>query len=621
MSHPFTRSDRFARAAFIVVWAFACAAGCTNSVREVPTARQPESILRPTVEYLADDARDGRGVGTPGLDASAQFIADRFARIGVRPLPGFGGYFQPFEMTAGIAPAPTTSLRTEDDAFGVETDFLPLGLSAQREFHGGVVFAGYGVVDPSKGYDDYAGVDVNGKVVLVLRYEPVNDAGDSALTGGAWSPRATFGAKAKLAATNGAVALLTVTGPLNAGDKNLQPLVPAGEAPIPVLQVTQEAAEKLLRRGGLDDLKTLQSAINSQLKPHSRPLADVTLAGAVAFRKITAAVKNVVGYLPGQTDEYVLVGAHYDHLGRGTVGHAFGSRGQVHNGADDNASGTAVVLELARQLSHARRPPRGILFALFTAEEEGLIGSDYFVKHSPVPLTKVVAMLNLDMVGRVKNDKLLVGGSGTAESFKPMLERADETSPLALSYIGRGGLGPSDHQSFGSRKIPVLFFFSGLHPDYHRPTDDADKINYPALADVVDLSRDVVRHMASAPRPSYVGRFDAEPALFDRRSTTSTTPTTDPARRASLGVVPDYGTDESQSGVRIVGVTAGSAAEVAGLKDGDVITHAGDMRIANLYDLTEFLNRSTPGDKVKISVTRGGTRIDLDATLKARQSD
>jgi Zn-dependent M28 family amino/carboxypeptidase len=344
-------------------------------------------------------------------------------------------------------------------------------------------------------------------------------------------------------------------------------------------------------------------------------------------------VKNVVGLLPGQIrDEYVVVGAHYDHLGRGGIGSLNRGNEEIHNGADDNASGTTAVLELASKLSREGTPKRSIIFAAFTGEEEGLFGSKRFVDHPPVSLSKIMAMINLDMVGRVRTTPsgmhpgtapattpsstrggagiLYIGGAGTAAAFDAIVKSADEHSPLVIKDIGKGGLGPSDHMSFALKRVPVLFFFSGLHADYHRPTDDADKINYEGLEQVVDLAADVIDQVAAMPKQEYIVAADAHSMSMGTPSTRTT---------VTLGVVPDYSSTSEGGGVKISGTSSGSPAAKAGLKEGDVIVQWDEKKLDTLYDLSDVLSRGKPGQKVKLKLIRDGKTIETEATLVKRQ--
>jgi hypothetical protein len=597
--------------------------GCESSA---PPATQPWSPdptevheLRQDVFYLASDSLEGRGVGTHGLDEAADFLAGHDRALGLRTLPGCDGYFQPFPFTLAATVGPRTGLQWAGTTLERGKDFNSLPISASVDFSGSVVFVGYGITDASHGYDDYAGIDVRNKIVLAMRFEPHNQNGQSRFTNSLeWSAASALMVKAENARQHGAAALLLVNPPTYHGiDLLLVPTLPhAPQARLPVLQVKQTVVAKNL------DLKSLQAQIDRDGKPHSFALNSATVSGMVDLVRKQTTVKNVIACLPGygpHADEYVVVGAHYDHLGHGGFGSlAIGSRA-IHHGADDNASGTAAVMELAQRLTRAGRLPRSIIFCNFTAEEEGLIGSAYFVNHPPVPLAKIVAMLNLDMVGRIRDERLYIGGAGTSDAFDSILSSADSGLPLTLKesgpYIGRGGFGPSDHMSFAQKKIPVLFLFSGMHADYHRPTDTAEKVNYEGIDQAVALSDRILNEMATMPVQPYNAQFDSMAALgggIGDKSGDSA------GRRAALGVVPDYGTDDTTPGVKIMGTHPGSAAEQAGMRDGDILIGVGSARIDSLNDLEEFLERAKPGDKVKLVFLRAKQRVETNAVLGER---
>jgi hypothetical protein len=594
---------------------FGCESSPVSTSR--PWTAQPAEVqeLRQDVYYLASDPLEGRGVGTHGLDAAADFLAAHDRSLGLRTLPGCDGYFQPFPFTLSATVGPGTALTFAGQILDRGKGYTPLPISASGDFSGPLAFVGYGITDPSHGYDDYAGIDIRGKVVLAMRYEPHTPSGQSRFTGNLnWSASSGLMVKAENARQHGAAALLLINPPMYHGvDLLLAPTLPhAPQALLPVLQIKQAVL-----RGDVD-LKSLQMQIDQQIKPHSYAVDSVVVSGTVELIRRQTTVKNVIACLPGEgphADEYVVVGAHYDHLGHGGPGSlAFGSHA-IHHGADDNASGTAAVMELAQRLTRAGRLQRSILFCNFTAEEEGLIGSAYFVNHPPVPLAKIVAMLNLDMVGRIRDERLYIGGAGTGDAFDSMLTAADAGLPLVLKesgpYIGRGGFGPSDHMSFAQKKIPVLFLFSGMHADYHTPTDTAEKVNYVGIDQTVALGQRLLDAMAIMPVEPYIAKFDSISAMAAQSGDGS-------GRRAALGVIPDYGTDDTTPGVKIMGTHPGSAAEQSGMRGGDILIAIGSSRIDSLYDLEGFLERAKPGDKVKLVFLRDKHRMESGAVLGER---
>jgi hypothetical protein len=625
-----------------------------------------EDQMRSDVYYLASDRLEGRGVGTEGLDLAADFIATRFGSLGLKPLPELGSYFQTFDITTAESIDPATTLASGDDHWKLKQDFTALSFSGERNFADPLVFVGYGITDPTNHYDDYANLDVKGKVVLAMRFEPHDDKGKSRwATKEEYTANAHLETKARVAAEHGAAGLLLVNPP-QFHDHGDDPLLPfsrqyVGGVELPVLQVKRSVADVLLKRGGAATLAELQKTIDQSTKPASADLNDVKVRGNVAIKRTKKSVKNVIAYIPGagpHADEYVIVGSHYDHLGWGGPGSlmnmptshaALQVPGQIkemlipggdspttlpttasvvpttkparaiHHGADDNASGTATVLELARLFAHgtADHPPqRSIIFATFTAEEEGLIGSARFANHPPIDLKKVVAMINLDMVGRIRKNLLYVGGGGTAAPFHELLKKADDDSPLEFKNFGDGGMGPSDHMSFAIKKIPVLFLFSGIHEDYHRPTDTADKINYDGMAQVARLTVELIDDLENMPRSQYVDAADKGSMMSPMNAGTGGE--VEGGRRASLGVIPEYGEEEDGKGVKIGGTTAGTPAAKAGLQGGDVVLKLGDQPTGTLMELATALNKHQPGDKVQLTYQRGGKRFTVEVTLAAR---
>jgi hypothetical protein len=636
----------------------------TSDLALVPSQDQ----VRADIFYLASDRLEGRGVGTQGLDLAADYVATRFEALGLKPLPALGGYFQPFDMTVTETIGGETTLSSADKTYKLDDQFTALKMSAEKSFSGPVVFAGYGITN--EGYDDYKGIDAKGKVVLAMRFEPHDPASGAsrwAPKGEQWSTHAHLETKAKNAAAHGAIALVLINPPLyhDHGDDPLLTFDRSGgvEATLPVLHLKRAIADPWHKTAGLANLRDLQQRIDKDTRPASAELTGVSLHGKVTVRRTKRPVKNVLAYLPGSgasADEYVIVGAHYDHLGFGGRGsldlpmlqripgvtepadpknpHAAApatapatapttaptsqptSRRSIHHGADDNASGTAAMLELARILSHRAKqgdkPARTIIFAAFTAEESGLVGSAHFVKNPPIDLKQVVAMLNLDMVGRVRADLLYVGGAGTAEPFQKMMDAIDRGSPLEFKDFGKGGLGPSDHMSFALKKVPVIFLFSGTHMDYHRPTDTAEKINYVGIARVVDVAQSVAYAMARMPRSKYVDAADRSSMM----NPFSSGPGPGAERRASLGVIPHYGgDDEDGHGVKIAGATGGTPADKAGLKEGDILLQLGDQPTGTLVELSQALAAHKPGDKVTLKYKRGDKVITTEVTLGERR--
>jgi hypothetical protein len=579
----------------------------------------PADLLR-HVEALAAPAMEGRASGTPGGERAAAYIAAEFARAGLTPGGEEGSYLQPFEVITGIRLGPANALLFEGlpappTSPAVGRDFIPLSFSAEGSVEGEVLFAGYGITAPELGYDDYAGQDATGKVVLVMSHEPrERDEG-----GPFRRPEAYRHTEARTKVTNarehGAVAVLLVRDPNNHKDEadDLIGLRGASSSRSSVLAVniTQAFADRLLAAAGTR-LSDLQAAIDANLTPRSLPLPGVRVRLGVDVIRERGRTANVVGILPGRDpalgEEAVVIGAHYDHLGRGgEASLAPDAFGTIHPGADDNASGTAVLIGLARAFAAAGGARRTLVFAAFAGEEMGLLGSSFYTRNPPLPLEKAAAMLNLDMVGRLREGKILVGGVESAQEWPGILRAA--TRGLGLNLVMRGdAYGPSDHTPFALKERPVLFFFTGPHSDYHRPSDTADKINVAGLGQVATLVYRAVAAVTGEPAPPAFVRAIGRP----------------PAARAGrgygpyFGSIPDFGATEAQ-GVLLGGVRPGSPAERAGLRAGDVIVRFGGVRVTNLEDLVYALRAKRVGDTVEVIYQRDGTERVSRATLERRQ--
>ncbi|MBX3467012.1 MAG: M20/M25/M40 family metallo-hydrolase [Planctomycetes bacterium] len=559
--------------------------------------------LHDHVRYLASDELEGRDTGSPGERLAGDYLARAFAEYGLEPLGEDGGYFLPFQVS-GDARLVRAALRVEREGFYRDfeprRDATPFPFTASGKVDAPLVFAGYGITDPSRGYDDYEGLDVRGKAVLVLRHEPREREGQ-------FSNHAHFATKARNAAEHGAVALLVVTDPLHhPGDDALLPFGGgADELGVVAFHVKQSLVQGLFRLAG-KDLTQVQREIDEALAPRSFDLG-ARLAADVEVERTPVTARNVVGRLPGGdpklAHEVVVVGAHYDHVGRGGHGSLDpNGSGEIHNGADDNASGTAGMLELARAFSGAgKRPRRSIVFVGFSGEERGLLGSQAFVRQPPLPLENVVAMINLDMIGRMRNESVEVGGVGTSPGFRALAERAVATQKLRATY-DPSGYGPSDHASFYAAKVPVLFFFTGLHEDYHRPGDDAEKIDAEGAARVARAAFHCIDGIAEADeRPGYVEV--PRQARGGRGG-------------PRLGVVLDRA--QAGGGVKVERVAEGGPAARAGLRAGDVIVRLGEVDIDTAADLTGALRQQKVGEPVTVVVLREGERVTLEVRL-ARQ--
>jgi len=566
------------------------------------------------IKSLASPEMEGRGAGTKGLTRSEHLIEQRYKELGLRPA-GVNGYAQPFKVVTGAR-------LKSDNHFIVETagskkqikidqDFVPYSFSASGEVGAPLIFAGYGATADEFHYDDYADLDVKDKIVVVLRYEPSGFAekiGNHSLT-----QHSQLITKAINARNHGAKAVVVLNGKLGDGDEDLLSRFGSVSGPesvgIVMAQVKNSVAESWFQSTG-KSLQEVQEQINSTSKPASFAFPDTLhLWLHIDIETTRATVNNVLAWLPGQTDEYVMIGAHYDHLGRGNFDSLAPSQiGQVHPGADDNASGTAGVLELARLL--ARRGgqlKRSILFMNFAGEELGLLGSAAWVKDPTRPLAKAVAMINMDMIGRIKDDKVYIGGVGTGSSFKSVLEQAQKDASFKIEYSA-GGYSSSDHTSFVTKKIPVLFFFSGLHSDYHKPSDTWDKINAPSAARLLDMVGNVAVQLADATdAPAFQVVAEDKPPTGGGGG----------GYGPYFGSIPDFG--QTENGVKFSDVKPNSPAAKAGLKAGDILVQFGNKPIKNLYDFTDALRRSKVGDVVDVKVMRDGQPVTASVKLEQRK--
>jgi hypothetical protein len=575
------------------------------------------------VKYLAGEKLKGRGNGAQELDEAAAYIAKHFKRSGLEPAGDNRTYFQRFMMTVGAKLGAKNSLASRDSTGGeiplaVEKDFIPFSFSADGTFNAPLVFAGYGITAPDLQYDDYKGIDAKDKFVIVLRHEPQEDDDKSVFAGKQLTTHSAIVNKAINARNHGAAGVILVNDTGVHPDK-ADELIRFGtlsgpeEMKLAGLQVKAQVVDAWLKPSG-KTLDELRQAIDNDLSNHSfalDPSLRITLS--VDIQRMRRQVANVVGLLGGSDpklrDQAIVIGAHYDHLGLGNEHSLAPSKiGEIHHGADDNASGTSGLLELASGLARRRGElERSVLFLAFAGEESGLLGSSYYMQRPAVPMDQTIAMLNLDMVGRVAKNKLYIGGTGTSPEFKKIMEEANRTVGFELSYSA-SGYGASDHMSFTVRQVPVLFFFSGLHSDYHKPSDTWEKIDAENGAKVAQLVANVARQLDDVKeKPLYVRV--AEPAAHGAGGGGGYGP--------YFGSIPDMG--ESENGVKFADVRDGSPAAKAGFKGGDVLVQFGDKKIDNLYDFTYALREHKVGDTVKVTVLRNAERLTREVTLEARK--
>jgi len=567
------------------------------------------------VKFLASPELQGRGAGSAGLESAAHYIARQFQAFGLKPA-GPSGYLQPFSLTANarLGAQNRFEFRLGDQPRRLEPnrDFLPLNFSAAGEVSAPVVFAGYGITAPEYNYDDYAGLDVKGKLVLVLRHEPQEADEKSVFAGKLLTAHAQLWSKAVNAKQHGAAGVILIhdranhPGQAEELERFGRAAGPA-DAGIVFVQVRAEIAEQWLERAGRK-LEEVQAAIDQGPAPRSFELpADLRVSLKADLEREIKTVHNVAGYLPGQTPEYLVIGAHYDHLGLGEqFSMAPGEAGKPHVGADDNASGVAGVLELARWLAAQPKQKRGVLFICFAGEELGLLGSRHWVDHPALPLENALAMINLDMIGRLREGKVYIGGSGSGSNFRELVERVAPKHKLTADLSGSFEAGSSDHTSFLSKRVPVLFFFTGLHADYHKPSDTWDKINAEGAAELLRAVGEAALWLLNQEeRPRFTGSPAAAPAGGG------------PGYGAWFGSVPDF--SQTAKGVRFADVRQGSPAYQAGLRAGDVLVEFDGKPVENLYDFTYALRAKKPGEQVTVKVLRGEQPFQTRVVLGERK--
>ena len=640
--------------AFVLVAAFAFATFAQQPAQNVPSVER----LRAHIEYLASDKLEGRRTGSTAANLAAEYIAREFSRYGLRrsigrDLPGMSileadsprRYMQEFPYVAGVELGKGNKLSfSAGDASVIDLpvgeDWMPLGFSANGRIEKAAgVFVGFGITAAELKHDDYSGVEATGKIAIAFLGTPDGD-----------NPHGQFARyeeprwKAIAAKNAGAKALILISQQEQFTDERLSQLRydnSAGDGGLPVVIVSSQTL--LPRVDGTNFSDTL-APLKKGVVPQVSVKALITLSTDIVRKEVSA--WNVVGILDGSDptlkNETIVIGAHYDHLGRGGEGSLAPKEGEIHHGADDNASGTAGVLELARLFTDGRpRPRRTIVFMAFSGEEEGLLGSNYYVNHPIVPLANTVAMINMDMIGRLKDKNLIVGGVGAAQEWRSIVEAqnllgsttvtaaagagpnsSSSGFPMVVASNGRpivtsdsakmfsltlneDGFGPSDHSSFYAKQIPVLFFWTGTHADYHKPSDTSDKINYDGEVGILNLVARLVHDIdANDKRPSYT--------VAKTESTGRST-----GFRVYLGTIPNYA--DSNDGLLLDGVRDDSPAAKAGLKAGDKVVKLAGRDLRNVYDYTYALGEMKAGQEYEIEVMRGGERLKLKITPAARK--
>jgi hypothetical protein len=591
---------------------------CNSLVAQTGAALTAEdsaqlSYLRRVVTRLAANDMEGRLTGSKGVEKAAHLIAGELQRMQLEKLPGLPGEFrQPFEFIAGLeADSINCMFEVRKPAakippFTPMVDFRPLGFSANDTATGTAAFAGFGIVLPDGSYDSYAGIDVKNKIVFVVEQLPENISIDRRQELSRYSG---LRYKASIAQQRGAKALIIISR-RTTGDK-LPPLTleqGTGSSNLPILAITYTRAVAIFEAIG-KKLDTTLTALSYGKTGGGYLLPNLELQLRVAVKKKRGVDRNVIALLRADTnitpENYIVIGAHYDHIGRGEISSLATDTevGQIHNGADDNASGVGVVLTIAQRLLpyKNRLEKTGIIFAFWTGEEMGLLGSHAFCEQAPIPLAKIRAYINFDMVGRLRNNQLSVQGTGSAAGWDSLVRVAGKGLNLTYNFQSDPYL-PTDLTSFYLKKIPGINFFTGGHAQYHRPSDDADLLNFEGMFVITQLATALVQELITK-------RFVPVYQAVEQKAGAAT------GSRApmpvTVGTIPDYTTADTLQGMKLSGVRAGSPAEKAGIQPGDIIVGFAGKPIRNIYDYTYLLSGLKAGEPVKAIILRNGKKIEL----------
>lgn len=566
---------------------------CATVRTEITTAE-----LQNHIKYLSSDSLKGRLTGTPGDSLAAEYIKSRFTEYGLIPLSGDG--LQRFKVTDRVLAGKENNFSIDNKNFIADQDFTPVSFSENGSARAEVVFAGYGfsINNDSLKWDDYKGMDVKNKWVMILRSDPEPDNQNSR-----YSSFSTDRNKAMVAKDLGAAGVLLVSGQNYDNSDTFDPLAKGGySVGIPVLRIKRSVADAVLQRTK-QNIIALEKKINTYRKPVSFATGTIAEGRSEIVNYLTN-TRNVTMLLPGEDEdlknEYVIFGAHFDHLGMGGTGS--GSRAvdtvAVHHGADDNASGTAMLIELAGKFAGTKNShKRSLVFVAFTGEEVGMFGSKYFTENPALDLSKTNIMVNFDMVGRMKETKdLQIGGVGTADSLMERALAVADTSKVRLTFSEEGS-GPSDHSVFYSKNIPVLYFTTGAHSDYHKPSDSWEKINYPGMVNMGDLVFKITSGLANEPARL---KFKEAGQIAD--------PDRPPRRRGiTLGIMPDV-TGSIKNGLMVEAVTPGRPAASGGMKKGDIIISIEGKPVNNIGDYMFRMGQLKYGQIITVEVLRNGNK-------------
>lgn len=525
--------------------------------------------LKQHITILASDEFEGREAGTNGEKLAYEYITKQYQSIGLEP-KGTDGYLQPFPFTGAGEATANNALIIGKKEFMLGDVFYPLAYSANGSAEGKTVNAGYGIVAPNR--NDYEGKENIKGAIVVMEY----GFPDGMHPHSRMAEHADPMTRVDSAVARGAAAVIFINSDADTDDPKYSYTRKVTARSIPVMFATGDAASALKDKGG----------------------SKVSMTAEIIREELTA--YNVLGYINNEAENTVVIGAHYDHLGYGDEGSLHRGQRAIHNGADDNASGVAVMIELARILDMSELESNNYLFIAFSGEEKGLLGSNYYVKNATVPLSNINYMMNMDMVGRIDTLEpvLIINGAGTSPAWERVLE---EHKQEGLKYkTTESGVGPSDHTSFYLRDIPAIHFFSGTHGEYHKPEDDEGLINYSGQLQVIDVMLAIVQDLDDEDKLAFTKTKDS-----DSKNA--------PRFKVTLGVVPDYA--YSGEGMRIDGVSDDRPAQKAGLKAGDVVRKMGDQNVTDMMSYMKALSKFTKGETTTVEYERDGEVMSTEVTF------
>ncbi len=570
-----------------------------------------ETEIYDHINYLASDDLEGRFSGSEGNILAGEYIMNEFVNNGLKPLFG-ESYFQDFDFIEDVVLNENNSAAfypgQKEMPLEIDRDFAPLAFTGNSNLESQLVFAGYGISASKLNYDDYSNLDVTGKFVIVMRQHPEHDSSNSE-----FEDYASLRNKASVARDKGASGIIFVNGfyPEDDEDKLMEFKYDRGPGvnDLSIIHIKREIVDSLFKSESRN-FQEVQKQIDESKTPLSFEFNTVRAKIQTGTDIINSKSRNIGGYFEGNDpklkNQFIVLGAHYDHLGYGKVGSLYRGEGeQIHNGADDNASGTSGILELIEKFAQNKNLlQRSIIFVCFSGEELGLLGSNYLVNNSPVSTDSMIAMINMDMIGRLNDENTLnIIGSGTSPGFEEIL-KSNNHDTFNLSFTD-DGFGGSDHQSFTIKQIPVLFFFTGTHSDYHKPSDDVEKININGEKKILDFVYNVSLKIDQEPsRPEYIAV--KRPEVKGGRMSS----------KVYVGTVPEFG--YQGDGFKMSGVSDGSPAQTAGLQGGDIMIKFGAKTIQNIYDYMYAMGEYSPGDTVDVVVKRENEELTIPVKLGSR---